>query len=296
MPFYLYHGNDLKLLKKQTDFFESNLKKHFPDLEVISFSDNITLPAVLDKMTSSSLFSSKQLLKVYEIEKLNWIEKITEYETEAEVLLISYKETPPLKNKKKISLESFNLPRNYELEKIIPPFFKQQISPEAVDYLSKNISSILDLDDLKQIMQEHQLAFLDLETIYKIKGDTEAKIFLIIEDIFNQKLSSIAEVNEFLDSGGYIGLLINLLNSQLEKFYTIKKLQAAQHQDKEIAEKLKISPFLFTKLKKTLQLYSLKKLENLCLLLPKMDFHIRYYDNRFAHYFLEKFILDLAEK
>ena len=297
MPYYLYHGNDLKLLKKEIERFEKYLISQNPNMEIFNTTDNISLSAILDKISSGSLFSSKQFIKIYEVEKYSWLEELLDYETDNEILLISYKESFTLKNKKKIAIHTFNLPKNYELEKLIPTAFQSQISPECVDYLSKNLSSIIDLEELKESMKENNITYLTLSDVYKIKGDTQAKIFLVIDDIINQKINSaLSEIHEFLESGGYIGQLINLLTSQLDKIYQIKKLQEKKFLDKEISENLGITPFIFSKLKKTALLYSIKKLESLILSIPKMDFQIRYYDKSFSHYFLEKLILEMGEK
>lgn len=297
MPYTLFYGNDLKLVKKELDLFEKRAVSENPGLEVFSTGEGTTLSGILDKITSENLFSAKQLIKIYEIEKVNWIEKILDYDTDNQIVMVSYKTTCPIKNKKKVNCIELNLPKNYELEKIIANRFKSKIAPEALEYLSKNMASLLDLDEMEDLMAEEKIELLTLDAIYRNKGDTEAKIFLIIEDIINHKIqSAIPEVSDFLESGGYSGQMISLLASQLEKLYQIKKLSEGRVSDKEIAENLQISPYILGKLKRTAGNFSVKKLEALLLLIPKIDYQIRYYDKAFTQYFLEKLILEAGEK
>lgn len=296
MPFHVFHGNDIKLLRRELKNWEDSLSKKNPDLETYS-PDNPVLGQILEKISSDSLFGGLQYIKIYEFEKLAQFEKIFDYPGEHYVALVSFQEKNPLKKKKKgVELHSFNLPRSYQLEKTIYQRFQGKMAPEAVAYLSKNMTSLVDLDELEDTMADAGLSFLSLADLSKIQGDTESKAYLIVEDILAKKAeAAIIEMNHFLEGGAYHGSLISNLSSQIEKLYTLKKLKE-QGKDYQATEILKLHPFVLKKLGQTASTFPLKKLEKMILSIPKLDYQIKAYGMNFAPYFLEKFILEIASK
>ncbi len=298
MPFIIFNGNDIKVLRREVRKYEKSIVEKNPNIDIYA-PENPTLSEILNKISSASLFSNSEIIKIYDFDKIPNITQIYDYNVDNYYLiLMSNKDRIPAKmTKKNITLiKTFNLPRDYEIEKLIFSRYGNKFSPEVTSFLSRNITSIIDLEELVDKMEKDDINYLNLEDLYKIKGDTEAKIFLIIDDIINKKINTaIIEINSFLDSGGYIGQIISLLSSQLNKIYSIKKLKSTGTPEKEIASILGGHPFVVKKLIKTSSLYTLQELEKLIIDLPEMDFNIKSNGPTFSRIFIENFILQLKK-
>ncbi len=296
MAITIFHGNDIKLLRKEIDVFETKLKQSIPDLPVYS-PENPEIEQILNKISSGSLFGTKELVKIFEFDKINGIEKIMNYPNNFyEIILVSFKEKIPAKITKKLKadIKAYNLPKNYQIKKIIEQKLKNKISPDIIEYLSKNITSLVDIDELEEKMKEENINYLTFEKLYEIKGDTEARIFLIIDDIiYKKKVAAIIGINEFLDAGGYTGQILNLLFSQISKLHQIKKLKNEGRSLKQIQEIITGHPFVIKKLTELTESYSIKELEYLVYNIPQVDMKIRMNAPVFSKIFLEKLILEM---
>ena len=297
MPFVLYHGNDIKLIRKKTSVFEKKMQNENPDLQIV-IPENPSYESLMNQLSSGSLFGEKILYKIYDCEKIPKIETLLEKEIEDIVLMISYQETLPFrKNLKKLEKENFNLPKNYELEKYLINKFKNKISAEAVFYLSKSITSTLDIDEIEESMVLEKIDYLDLEAVYRVKGDSEAKIFLIIEDILNKKINqSVLSVNDYLADGGSAIPLTLLLLNQIQKYLAVKKALQEGTGETELASSLKMHPFLVKKMIQSSKGFSIQKLESLIMSIPKLELQMRKFDPVFIPYFIEKLILEISEE
>lgn len=294
MGFILFHGNDFKLIRREVRLYEEGLKKEFPDIEQDT-PENPTLAQIQNKISSGSLFAEKQILKIFEPEKISGFEKILDLNPDAFVILVSDKETNPFKKVKGLEVRSLNLPRNYEIEKLLFRRFARRMAPEAVEYLSRNLSSLVDLDELEEEMKAQGIEFLGLEELYRLKGDTEARVFLIVDAILQKKVSAaIVEINEFLQAGGYEGLLLNQLSNQFQKILMARRLLDSKKTEQEIIEILGGHPFAAKKFLQTVRTFSQVKIESLILSLTRTGFQMRYYDKTFIPYFIEKLILETA--
>jgi DNA polymerase III delta subunit len=296
MPIVVFHGNDIKLLRKELGKWEERMQGEIPDLEIYA-PDQPALSEILNKISSDSLFGGTELIKIYDFEKVPKIEALLDYQTEHFITLISYQEKNPLKKKKGIEIKEFNLPRSYQLEKIIFQRFRGKMSPETVEYISRNITSLVDLDEIEEKMEEENIPFLDLEKFSRIRGDIEIKVFLIIEDILNQKIqSSIIEMNQYLDSGGNPGALVSQLFHQINRLLSVKKMNESGVPEKEISESLKVHPFVIKKMIQTASLYSMAKMEKVLMGIPRLELSLRYHDPAFHRYFFEKWILEMGNR
>lgn len=295
MPFTLFYGNDIKLLREELKFWEEKLYASHPDLDLWN-PDTTTVKEILEKISSKSLFAQKQFIKIYEIEKLSNFQKLLEYETDDIVVFVSYQEKNPFKAKKKgLEVKCFNLPKDYEIEKLLFKELRGICSDEVLNYLSKNINSLTDIRELKEKITQLNISYLDMSQLYKVQGDLKAKAYLIAEDICQKKLhSSIIEINQFLESGESPTTLINSISKRFEQLLQIKILSSNNLLEAEIAEKLKLHPFIVKKLKATSNRYSLSKLENLNLKVPQLEFYSRNYDKEFLPYFFEQFVMDVC--
>ncbi len=297
MDIILFHGNDFKLVRKEVQKYEEKIKKEYPLIEQDT-PENPNLAQIYDKVTTQSLFSEKQLIKIFEPEKVfdnESLKNILKRQSSAILFLISSKDSNPFKKAKGLEVLTFNLPRHYEIEKILVRRFGKKINPAALDYLSKTVTSLIDIDELEEKMKNLDIHFLDLKTLSDFNQDSEAQIFLVIDTIFQKKTeTAILEVNEFLQGKDLLPYFLGTLFSQLEKLLMVRKLWDNKKTESEIASILGGHPFVAKKILQTSLTFSRAKLENLILSLSKTAYQTRFYDSEFVPYFIEKLIFEIT--
>ncbi|PKL15195.1 MAG: hypothetical protein CVV50_00885 [Spirochaetae bacterium HGW-Spirochaetae-6] len=295
MAVKIFFGNDIKQLRKILEREEEKLVQQSPELELY-VPDNPSLPVLMDKLSSGSLFAGKELVKIYDFDKIAGIEKLAAYLNDAhDIFLISYKDKIPAKLSKIFQAEIFDckLPESYQLEKILQKEFSAQATPEVIRYLSQSLSSLVDIDELKEEMQKKNIQQLDMQKLYGLVGDLQAQVFLIVDDILEKKTkTAIMQVNQYLDAGGKLpGLLINL-GSQLNKLSGLKEALPGKS-DQDLAAILGINPKIVWKYKKMAGNHKQQVLSEAQRLLPQLELKTRMHQNM-QRYFMEKFILELA--
>ena len=111
---------------------------------------------------------------------------------------------------------------------------------------------------------------LTKEIIDKICVRTlDAKIFDVIDNIIAKKKdAAFRELDDLIEGKTYIGVISSVIYKQLKQIYLIKLLEEdskKQNTKIDIAQKLNLTPFVYTKLSKIKDMYTIEQLEKLLL-------------------------------
>lgn len=277
---YFFYGDDLYELERYVD----KIKKTYNNLELgVNFFqlDKNNIDSLLDICTSVSFFGEEKLVIVKDTKLKFNLELLNELKNTKSTVVIVEPEVDK---------------RTAEYKKIqklaVCVEFAELKSKDAASYVRKILSGykINVTDEVALYMVEvctpnKQLLINEFRKIvaYLKEGDTltkeiidkicvrtlDAKIFDVIDNIIAKKKDvAFRELDDLIEGKTYIGVISSVIYKQLKQIYLIKLLEEdskKQNTKIDIAQKLNLTPFVYTKLSKIKDMYTIEQLEKLLL-------------------------------
>lgn len=277
---YFFSGDDLYELERYVD----KIKKTYNNLELgVNFFqlDKNNIDSLLDICTSVSFFGEEKLVIVKDTKLKFNLELLNELKNTKSTVVIVEPEVDK---------------RTAEYKKIqklaVCVEFAELKSKDAASYVRKILSGykINVTDEVALYMVEvctpnKQLLINEFRKIvaYLKEGDTltkeiidkicvrtlDAKIFDVIDNIIAKKKDiAFRELDDLIEGKTYIGVISSVIYKQLKQIYLIKLLEEdskKQNTKIDIAQKLNLTPFVYTKLSKIKDMYTIEQLEKLLL-------------------------------
>ena len=283
---YFFFGDDLFELERYVE----KIKKTYNNLELgVNFFqlDKSNIDSLLDICTSVSFFGEEKLVIVKDTKLKFNVEQLSELKnTKSTVVIIEPEVDKRTSEYKKITklatcVEFSELKTKdaaVYVRKVLNGY-KIQVSEEVALYMVEvcTPNKQLLINEFRKIvayLKEGDTLTKDI--IDKICVRTlDAKIFDVIDNIIAKKKDvAFKELDDLIQAKTYIGVISSVIYKQLKQLYQIKLLEEkskAENRKVDIAQTLGINPFVYSKLAKIKDMYSVDKLEELLLEFAQYD-------------------------
>lgn len=290
---YVFYGNDVKLIKNKVHELEKKIFSLNEEIEKI-YLESFNLRNI-DDIYSEGLFYSLKYIRVY-VQKFDEISFLLSRDTKNFLVIVFYTDEEPKKveskiealNKNGFNIELNNcfLPKPYQISNVLSKKFGNKLSPIIIDFLSKNITSMTDLNKLDEFLKNRK--DISIHDIPYILEEIDVSVFSIVDDIISgKKEPSILEINNL--NTDYKSQLISSLFYSLKILYNLKKMLRDKISENEIQQKMGLNPFIFKKYLDIAKRLDFEKLRNNLLFFPILDMETKKHATNF---FLESFIIN----
>ncbi|HOJ49791.1 MAG TPA: hypothetical protein PKW55_03165 [Spirochaetota bacterium] len=283
----LFYGDDVKLIKIKVDEWEKDIFKNHQHLDKIlleSFN-----PSVFINATEETLFSDLRYIKVY-VQKKDDINSILKLSKKSDIIaIIFYTEKPIDGIDKSIKTFPFFLPKPYQIANILIEKFSKKIDPIVIDFLSKNITSLYEIEKIDYYLKNNPDKVIKIKDLPYIIEEIDVSVFSIIDDIINRKIeSALNSIINFINVSEY-GVLIKNLFSTIKMLYTIKKMIVNKVNDQAIIKKFNLHQIILKKYIEIAKKLDISELENLLIFFPILDLNSKKF---LTDYFVCKLTID----
>ncbi len=283
---YFFFGDDLFELERYVE----KIKKTYNNLELgVNFFqlDKSNIDSLLDICTSVSFFGEEKLVIVKDTKLKFNIEQLSELKnTKSTVVIIEPEVDKRTSEYKKITklatcveFSELKIKDAAVYVRKVLNGYKIQVSEEVALYMVEvcTPNKQLLINEFRKIvayLKEGDTLTKDI--IDKICVRTlDAKIFDVIDNIIAKKKDvAFKELDDLIQAKTYIGVISSVIYKQLKQLYQIKLLEEksrAENRKVDIAQTLGINPFVYSKLAKIKDMYSVGKLEELLLEFAQYD-------------------------
>lgn len=233
---YLFTWNSSYLLSEQVKSWKQHFVSKYWDFNLIHIKDikNTDNDFLIENISSSSFLSEKKLVIIdlnedIPKEKEELLIKFFDKIPEENIILFNwinldkrskfYKELI-----KTAELKEFNTKDDNDLQKIISNKYWNKLSPQAINtiikYKSWNLSKIISEID-KLLITYNKID--SKEIIENIKPELEESIFLVIDDILNNKINdAIKKIDIILNDTNIYALYNNLIANLRTSVFILK--------------------------------------------------------------------------
>lgn len=283
---YFFFGDDLFELERYVE----KIKKTYNNLELgVNFFqlDKSNIDSLLDVCTSVSFFGEEKLVIVKDTKLKFNVEQLSELKnTKSTVVIIEPEVDKRTSEYKKITklatcveFSELKIKDAAVYVRKVLAGYKIQVSEEVALYMVEvcTPNKQLLINEFRKIvayLKEGDTLTKDI--IDKICVRTlDAKIFDVIDNIIAKKKDvAFKELDDLIQAKTYIGVISSVIYKQLKQLYQIKLLEEkskAENRKVDIAQTLGINPFVYSKLAKIKDMYSVDKLEELLLEFAQYD-------------------------
>jgi DNA polymerase III delta subunit len=293
--FFIYYGNDSLLLEKEVSILLKKLLKKdlsytFFSSIIDNFSDLIKIIAQEDIFGQNYIIKvRKDALLLEEIEKISHPHILVAEIHEGNINSL-LKDT---KNNSRYIIKEFNLPKTWEIEKIIGSKLSYKIDPLLVPHIASSLKSVLEIEKIKENMELFGVEKITLENYSQILDNKEISTFILGDSFFSSHPTLfLSQLQNYLDAGESLESLLGVTIKKVKDLLAIKNALINGESINSISAKIGVPAFILNKNKSLSQSFSLKQLENLLIKMVQIEFRIRKNFNQFNVYFIEKLFLE----
>lgn len=296
-PIFIYYGNDVLLLEEKVNQHIQTLLQQNSSLKIFD-SSVTTEDQLLSLLEEDNLFGQSYLIKVRKGKESFHLSQIEQTSHSHQIFFIVPEASlgnlasEVKKNPKRYLLNEFNLPKPWEIEKLIHQHLGNRVAPELLMPIASSLKSVLEIEEMKLLLDRLNINQITLKNYQLILEKKEIGVIILCDSFFsNHPILFLTLLNNYLEASEPIEPLISFLHKKIVDFIVLKRLSLQHLENSEIAKQMGLSEFIVKKNKVTIQPWSLSLLENLLIKLGQGEFFMRKYAGMFNQYFLEKLFL-----